>query len=230
MDMAAPIPMNTGPRRMSTDTRLLTLSQWLSPAFPVGGFAYSHGVESAIAEGRIASGAELEDWLRDILRDGSGRTDAIWLGLAHRAGSTAALMRLDAEARAYSPARERLREGERQGAAFVQTVNAVWALELPPVLMPLAVGAAAGQAGIDARMAAMLFLQSFVSNLVAAAIRLAPIGQTEGQRIVAALAPDCAALADLAETATEDDIHSNAFLSDIMAMRHETLEPRLFQS
>jgi len=220
---------NTGRRRMTPDARILTLIQWLSPAFPVGGFAYSHGLESAIAEGRVASGAEVEDWLRDILRDGTGRSDAIWLGLAHRAAPDA-LAALDAEARAFSPARERLREGDRQGAAFVKTVNAVWSLDLPPLLPPLAVGAAAGRAGIDAPLAAMAYLQSFVSNLVSASLRLAPLGQTEGQRIVAALGPDCAALADLAQTATQDDIFSNAFLSDIMAMRHETLEPRLFQS
>lgn len=230
MATGAPIPTNTGRPRMSTDTRLLTLAQWLSPAFPVGGFAYSHGVETAIAEARIVTGAELEEWLRDILRHGTGRSDAIWIGLAHRTPETRALLRLDAEARAFSPARERLREADRQGAAFVRTVNAVWSLDLPPVLMPLAVGAAAGRLGIEARMAAMLHLQAFTANLVSAAIRLAPIGQTEGQRIVAALAADCAALADLAGRATQDDIHSIAFMSDIMAMRHETLEPRVFQS
>ncbi len=230
MATGALIRTSTGPRPMNTDARFLTLMQWLSPAFPVGGFAYSHGLETAIAEGRVASGADVEDWLRDILRDGTGRSDAIWLGLAHQAGSTEALTALDAQARAFCAARERLREGERQGAAFVRTVNAVWSLDLPPILLPLAVGSAAGQVGIDRRMAAMAYLQSFVSSLVSAALRLAPLGQTEGQRIVAALAPDCATLSELAETATEDDIHSNAFLSDIMAMRHETLEPRLFQS
>ena len=219
---------NTGPRRiMPTDARLLTLAQWLSPAYPIGAFAWSHGVEQAIAEGRIADAAGLEAWLRTCLREGSGRSDAIWLRLATGAGD---VDNLDAEARAYAPSAERLAETVRQGAAFVRTTNAVWELDLPELVLPVAVGRAVRIRALDPDAAVLLYMQAFASNLVSAALRLMRLGQTEGQRVLASLQDDIMSLEAETRGATRDDIFSNAFLSDIASMRHETLEPRLFQS
>lgn len=229
MATVAPTLMSTDIRRMptATDTQLLTLSQWLSPAFPISAFAYSHGVESAIAEGWISDAATLEDWLKDCLTHGTGRSDAIWLRLAHAAEDPAAL---DAQARAFVIGAERLREAERQGAAFVRTVNAVWGQDLPDLLLPIAVGQAARRAGLSVDLTTVLYLQSFASNLVSAALRLSPIGQTAGQRVIHALRETCAAVADETRGADLQDISGAAFLSDVAAMAHETLEPRLFQS
>ena len=229
MVMAARIRTSTDIRPMPTpiDAQLLTLTQWLSPAFPTGAFAYSHGIETAFREGLIDDANGLANWLGDCLTDGSARSDAIWLRLAHVAETPA---EIDAKARAFALSRERLREAERQGAAFSATVNAVWRFDLPDMLLPVAVGAAAGRAGLDQDATVVLYLQSFVSNLVSAAIRLAPIGQTAGQRVVLDLQNLCLQVAEDTRGATEDDIFGNAFLSDIAAMRHETLEPRLFQS
>lgn len=219
---------NTGPRRiMPTDARLLTLAQWLSPAYPIGAFAWSHGVEQAIAEGRIADAAGLEAWLRTCLREGSGRSDVIWLRLAAGTGD---VRDLDAEARAFAPSSERLTETVRQGAAFVRTTNAVWDLDLPELVLPVAVGRAVRIRALDPDAAVLLYMQAFVSNLVSAALRLMPLGQTEGQQVLAALQDDIVGLEAETRGATRDDIFSNAFLSDIASMRHETLEPRLFQS
>lgn len=226
MVMAAPTATNTGIRPMTTDTRFLTLAQWLSPAYPVGSFAFSHGLETAISAGIVSDSATLQAWLTDLLTDGSGRADAVWLRRAYDAAADD-IAALDQDARAYAASAERLREGLRQGAAFVQVTNAVWGLDLPPLLLPLAVGRAARLQGMDAQMTAALYLHSFASNLVSAAVRLVPLGQTEGQAVLAALTPLCEQVAADADGA---DIWSNAFLSDIAAMRHETQEPRLFQS
>lgn len=226
MATGAPIPTNTGPRRMPTDHRFLILTQWLSPNFPIGAFAWSHGIENAIRDGWIVDADALEAWLRACLTEGSGRADAIWLRLAFKGDET----EIDQEARAFMPSYERLAEASRQGAAFVRTINAVWGLELPDLILPVAVGRAAGKIGLDPDMTVQLYLQSFFSNLVVAAQRLMPLGQTEGQRILAALQADVFLTADETRGATRDDIFSNAFLSDIASMRHETLEPRLFQS
>lgn len=209
---------------------LLTLAQWLSPAYPLGAFAYSHGVESAIRAGWIATAADLEGWLSDLMQDGSGRSDAILLSLAFRAETVAELLEIDARARAFAPAAERLREGERQGVAFARTTAAVWGLDLPPLLLPLAVGRAARLMALDPGATTALYLQSFLSNLTSAAVRLVPLGQTEGQQVLANLAPLCSRIAAEAASATWEDVYSNAFLSDIAAMTHETLTPRLFQS
>lgn len=212
---------------MPTDTRLVTLAQWLSPSFPIGAFAYSHGLEWAVQAGLVRDADDLQGWLTDLLTCGSGRTDAIWVWQAMAGGD---LVALDAQARAFAASAERLREASRQGAAFAATVNAVWGLRVPPVVLPLAVGAAARQMGFAGGDVVALHAHAFASNLTAAAIRLVPLGQTEGQRVLAALTPICAQLADDTRGAGPDDIYSNCFLSDIAAMRHETQTTRLFQS
>lgn len=227
MGMAGRIATNTGPPPMHIDGKLLTLAQWLSPAYPIGAFAWSHGVEQAIHDGQIADAEGLEAWLRSCLHEGSGRSDAIWLRLA--AGSEQ-IGDLDALARAFSPSAERLVETVRQGAAFVRTTNAVWGLDLNELVLPVATGQAARLMNLDEDVCVLLYVQSFMSALVSAALRLMPIGQTEGQRVLTALQPDIILLEAATRGATRDDIFSNAFLSDIASMRHETLEPRLFQS
>lgn len=229
MGMGAPMRMNTDIRPMTTpiDARLLTLAQWLSPAFPTGAFAYSHGIETAIAEGWITDAEGLEDWLRDCLGDGTGRADAIWLRLAFEADDP---LEIDAKACAFALSAERLREGHRQGAAFVATVNAVWGQALPDLLLPVAVGRAARLAGLDVDAAVTLYLQAFVANLTSAAMRLCPIGQIKGQWVIQRLQDLCLTIAQDTKGADADDVYGNAFLSDVAAMTHETLEPRLFQS
>ena len=219
--------MTTGTARMTIDARMMTLTQWLSPGFPTGAFAYSHGVETAIADGWITDGAGLEDWLRDCLDEGTGRSDAIWLRLAFAADDP---LEIDAMARSYAISRERLREGVRQGAAFAATVRAVWGFDLPDLVLPVALGRAARLAGLEVAAAVALYLQAMVANLTHAAIRLMPLGQTEGQRVILALQPDCLRIARDTRGAVAGDVCGNAFLSDIAAMRHETLETRLFQS
>ena len=227
MITATRIPMTT-PTHMTTDARLLTLVQWLSPAFPTGGFAFSHGLESAIADGLVHDDATLEGWLSDCLLYGSGRTDAIWLRLAHASGDIATL---NAHARAFAVSHERLREATRQGTAFTLTANAVWGLDMPDdLLLPLAVGHATARAALDADSATALYLHAFTSNLTSAAQRLMPLGQTKAQAVLHRLNASCLALTETTRGATQDDLHSTTFLSDIAAMRHETLQPRLFQS
>lgn len=213
--------------RMPTDARLLTLTQWLSPAFPIGAFAYSHGVEQAIRDGWIGSADDLQAWLTSCLAQGSGRSDAIFLRRAFDAQDPC---KIDATARAFAASRERVLEAAKQGAAFVRTANAVWEFDLPPLLLPVAIGASAARANLDADAATALYLQAFVSNLVSASMRLMPLGQSDGQTVLAALQPVVLRLTDETKDATEDDLFSTTFLSDIAAMRHETLQPRLFQS
>ncbi|WGH79975.1 urease accessory protein UreF [Jannaschia ovalis] len=213
---------------MPTDPRLLTLAQWLSPAYPLGSFAFSHGLEAAVAEGWVVADT-LQGWLDDTLRHGAGRSDAILLRLAHDAEG-AALARLDVEARAFAGGAERLAESARQGAAFARTTAAIWGFDLPPMLLPVAVGRATRLAALDPDDACALSLQAFAANLVACAQRLLPLGQTEGQRILAALAPVVTEIAGASRDATLDDLATTAFLSEIAAMRHEIQAPRLFQT
>lgn len=213
---------------MSTD--LLTLAQWLSPAYPVGSFAYSHGIETAIRDGQIADGDSLRDWLGAVLTEGTGRTDAVLLVAAHGATTPERLEALHALAGAFVASAERLREGTRQGAAFAATTRAVWGLDLADLFYPVAVGRAAGLKGLSVEETAAMYLHTFMSNLVSASVRLVPLGQTEGQKVLAALTPICRDVAAKALDSDPDELWSNAWGSDIASMRHETMEPRLFQS
>jgi urease accessory protein len=215
---------------MPTDPRLLTLVQWLSPAYPTGAFAWSHGLEAAIAAGWVRDAEGLHDWLADVLAEGSGRAEAVWIGLAFHAADGPGLLAIDARARAWAPSAERLREAERQGAAFAAVTRAVWGLDVPDCLLPVALGRAARLMEMDPREVAALHLLGFAGNLVAAAQRLMPLGQTAAQRVLARLAPLCLEVAEAAATPDPEALYSNAFLSDVAAMRHETLEPRIFQS
>lgn len=228
MATVARIPMHMGRLRMTTE--FLTLAQWLSPAYPLGSFAYSHGLETAVAERWVTDADSLRDWLSEVLDHGSGRSDAIWLRLGHAAPDASGLMALDAEARAFAASSERITESARQGAAFAQVTGAVSGQDMPAVQFPLIVGFAAARQGITPTPAAALYLQSLVTNLTSAAQRLMPLGQTAAQTIVADLHPLCLRIADETADNTIDDIGSTAILSDIASLRHATLEPRIFQT
>ena len=223
--------MTTDIRRiMTTDPKLLTLVQWLSPAYPIGSFAWSHGIEAAIAQGWIKDGSELKDWLTDLIQQGSIRSDAILISLAYGTSDLAALTDLNATARALAASKERIKEAERQGAAFAKTTRDVWKLNLPDLMLPVALGYAAQQQDLDEASLISIYAHSVLSNLVSAAQRLMALGQTEAQGILSALSPLCADLSNDVAHADIDDIYSNCFLSDIASMVHETQQPRLFQS
>lgn len=214
---------------MATDGQILRLAQWLSPAYPVGAFAYSHGLEAAVASGAVGDGTALQDWLADILRFGAGRSDTIFLKAAHEARPED-LPRIDALARAFQPSAERRTETTAQGAAFAQVTSAVWPGDLPAFAYPVALGRAARLHDLPLGLTARMYLQAFVSNLVSAGIRLIPIGQTEGQRVLTALQPLCEEVAEAALGETLDDLAGTTFLADIASMTHETQYSRLFRT
>ena len=180
--------------------------------------------------GWVKSAADLQGWLQDITRHGTGHFDAIWTRLAYAADSDGAIEVLNTQCRAYASSLERLREGERQGQAFARVTSEVWDLALPSLQLPVALGRAAKLADLPIDAVITLYLQAFLGNLVSAAQRLMPLGQTDAQAVLARLNAACLAIA--AETAGKglEDVSSSAFLSDIAAMRHETLQPRIFQS
>jgi len=206
------------------------LAAWLSPAYPVGAYTYSHGLERAIEDGAVRDRETLEAWVEDILRFGAGRTDAILLAHAWRDPSDEGVAELAA---ALQPSAERALETGQQGAAFASTTAAAWpaeGLNAAPAPYPVAVGRAARAHDAPLEQAATLYLHAFAANLVSAGVRLIPLGQTDGQRAVAALGPVCEAVAAEAVSAPLDAIGGAAMLSDIASMRHETQKTRLYRS
>jgi urease accessory protein len=227
--LRGPSPQRDGELQI---TPLLRLLAWLSPAFPTGAYAYSHGLEWAVELGDIANGDTLRTWLADVLAYGSGRNDAILLRHSHRAHTNAATLHDIAElAAALAPSRERRMETLDQGIAFIAAAAAWHPPQLPPrVAYPVAVGALAGSHGIPEDATTAAYLQSFAANLISAAVRLVPLGQSTGLRVLAALEPTILHTAATTRTATLDDLGGCAFRSDLAAMRHETQYTRLFRS
>nr|WP_294511468.1 urease accessory protein UreF [uncultured Rhodopila sp.] len=214
-----------------TDPRpLLHLLAWLSPAFPTGGFAYSHGLEWAVEAGDIKDADTLRFWLGDVVTHGSVRSDTILLRHAHRnASDPKALKEIGALGLAATPSRERRDEALNQGRAFVRAV-APWTPVPDDMPYAVAVGAAAAGKCIREDDAASAYIQAFVSNLISAAVRLVPLGQTAGLGVLAALEPVILTTAEETKTATLDDLGGCTFRSDLAAMRHETQYTRLFRS
>jgi urease accessory protein len=223
-------------------TGLYRLMAWLSPAYPIGAFSYSGGLEWAVEAGDVADAAALERWLAVMIREGGGFCDAVFFVHAHRAAvakDDAALAAVAELAAAFAPSRERFLETTAQGRAFFETTRAAWgcaALDRlaaawnGPLAYPIAVGVASAGHGIALEPALAAFLQAVASNLVSAGLRLIPLGQTDGQRVLTGLEPPIAACAQQALVCPLDEVGSAAFRVDISSMRHETQYTRLFRS
>ena len=210
------------------DAGLLTLVQWLSPSFPTGAYAYGHGLEAAIVAGDIMDAATCHGWLAEILRCGSGLSDAVLLCHAMMPGAD--LDGLADLAEALAPGAERLRETREMGHAFARTVSAVTLTKVPPLPYPVAVGAAARGLALDPATVAALYLAAFAANLVQVAVRFVPLGQTEGQSILSRLHPMIEAVAAKAALMTLDDIGTATLRADLASLTHETLETRIFRT
>ena len=225
------------------DSEALTkLMAWLSPSYPVGAFSYSSGIEWAVEQRDIRDAATLGDWLAIVIGQGSGFCDAALFAQAHGAAAAgdADLLRHVAElAAAFAPSRERHLETTAQGRAFLDVTRATWpcpALEAfavswdGAVAYPVAVAVACAGHGIALAPSLNAYLHAVASNLISAGVRLVPLGQTDGQRLVARLSPLLAETAQRAMRTPPTEIGSAAFRADLASMRHETQYTRLFRS
>lgn len=214
----------------------LPLLVWLSPAFPVGGFAFSHGLEAAVEAGWVSDARTLRAWLDDLLAHGSMRQDALLLGAAWHAvtaNDTVALEHANELALALCASRERRLETTTMGNAFLTTLRACWPAAAPDALTedaayPVALGAASALQGLARPDTIAAFLVAAVGHLVSAALRLSVIGQTDGQRATAGVLPAVRALA--AASPGFNELGACAFRSDLAALQHETQYSRLFRS
>jgi urease accessory protein len=228
-----------------SSSALYRLLAWLSPGFPIGSFAFSHGLEAAAASGAVRHRDSLQLWLSAILASGGGRVDADILRDAYRASSAGDIIALmDANRRgvAFRATAETRLETTAQGAAFLATCRAAWPNPVldcwaewisgrgEAVCYAAAIGAATAQAGIPLDYALLGYLQALASNLVSAGLRLGIIGQTDGQHIVAALEPVIRAAVAGALSRGPDGFGSATFAVELASMDHETQYTRLFRS
>lgn len=211
---------------MAKSAALLRLLTWLSPAFPTGGFAYSHGLEWSVEAGDVVDEATLVIWVQDTLSHGGLWSDAILLRHAHRTPDDLAC--LIEWATTLSPAPERRLETFAQGAAFCAAA-APWTA-LGPLPYPIAVGVLAAAHGVREDDATLAYLHAGTANIVSAALRLIPLGQAAGLRAQAALEPAILTTAVFTATAALDDLGTANWRAEIAAMHHETQYTRLFRT
>lgn len=230
--MGGPIhmPINRAPN--SRDIAMLM--QWFSPGYPVGAYSFSHGLEWAVETGDVHDGATMQAWTEAILRHGSGVSDARFVFAAYNvdigAEDEGELVRIDAIARAFAPSKERRLETVQQGRAFCDITTKVWGYDLGDLVYPVAVGRAARISDLPIGTCVEMYVQAFMANLVSAAMRIVPLGQTEGQALIAQMTPLCAIIAQDAQTGTLDELSSTAFLGDIASMKHEKQYSRMFRT
>lgn len=215
---------------------------WLSPAFPVGAFAYSHGLELAIGRGWLRDRVGLQDWLGELVKRGSLRADLILLAEAWRAANLDDAVRLahcNDVALALQPSAERYLEAVTQGNAFLIAIEAAWppprrhlldGLATNDVPYPVAVGAVTAAHSVAVEATLVAYAVAFASTLVSAAIRLSLIGQTDGQRVIAGLMPALECAASDAARSTLDDLGTSTLRADLASLAHETQYTRLFRS
>jgi urease accessory protein len=221
---------------------LYRLMAWLSPAYPVGAFSYSSGIEWAVEASDIKDVTSLLDWISVLLSGGSGFVDGVLFAHAYRAAEASdwqALHDVADLAGALVSSKERHLETTAQGNAFVEATRRAWPCEAferlktdwtGPVCYPIAVAVASAGHAIPLATALPVFLQAVAANWISAGVRLIPLGQSDGLRALAALESAIAATAERALETSLDDMGSTAFRADLAGMHHETQYTRLFRS
>jgi urease accessory protein len=221
---------------------LYRLMIWLSPAYPVGAFSYSSGIEWAVESGDITDAETLRDWIEVTLTAGTGINEGIFFSQTHRAvtfDDDLAIVETAELAAAFAPTRERHHETTTLGRTFVEVTRVAWpcaaltklqTLWTGPVAYPVALGAACAGHSIPLAPAAHGFLTALCSNWISAGVRLIPLGHTDSQRVLRALEASVVATVKRAVAARLDDLASATFRADIASARHETQYTRLFRS
>ncbi|MBC2665174.1 urease accessory protein UreF [Novosphingobium flavum] len=226
---------------MLTEPALHLLLAWTSPSLPIGGFTYSHGLETAVDAGDVRRWGELVDYVEAVIARGGGWVDAVLIArameLAHDPAAFDAVAELGAAFRASS---ETALESHQQGAAFLSVVRKAWphpALDAfaerlgeHPCAHAAVFALACAAHGIAPAAAIHGFLHSTAANLISAGVRLVPLGQTDGQRAMAAIGQVIGGIAARARACPLDDLGTATPVLELYSFHHETLYTRLFRS
>ena len=223
---------------MADNEALYRLLSWLSPNYPVGAFAYSHGLEYAVEAGRVTEVGHMIEWIETALLYGTGRIDGVLFREAYLAAEQQDWTTLDDVAElgaAFQPTAEIALEAGSQGDAFLTATAKAWpAPALTRIhggaVYAVAVGIACAAHHIPLRDGLGGYFHAFAANLVSAGVRLIPLGQSDGQAAIAALEPSVAKAEAQAMIIARDDMGSASPLLDLDSMRHETQYSRLFRS
>ena len=202
---------------------------WLSPSFPLGAFAYSHGLEFEISEGNVTTSEELYEWLKDILRFGSVWNDLVLFCNSYKTDVNS-LNELSGIAKAFAQSKERYYETIEMGNAFSKIISSIEGVYLKGMPLPIIMGYIAKIENVSLPYILPLYAHSFISNLISVSIRLLPLGQTDAQKLLFSLFPIIDDVSKEALKSNIGDMRNKCVLADLASMKHETLKVRLFKS
>ena len=202
---------------------------WLSPSFPLGAFAYSHGLEFEISEGNVSTSEELYEWLKDILRFGSVWNDLVLFCNSYKTDVNS-LNELSDIAKAFAQSKERYYETIEMGNAFSKIISSIEGVYLKGMPLPIIMGYIAKIENVSLSYILPLYAHSFISNLISVSIRLLPLGQTDAQKLLFSLFPIIDDVSKEALKSNIGDMRNKCVLADLASMKHETLKVRLFKS
>ena len=202
---------------------------WLSPSYPIGSFAYSHGLEFEIASGNITEKQEVKQWVEDLLKFGSGWNELVLFSLAYKSDINS-LDELSNFAKALAQSKERYEETLALGRAFAKVTSKLVMVTGQEMPLPIVMGMCAKNEDISLEYILPLFAHNFVANLISVAVRLVPLGQTAGQQVLFELFATIEEVANKALAASIADLGTSCILADIASMKHEILKTRIFRS
>ena len=219
------------PEQQVTNTNLKhhKVMAWLSPSFPIGSFAYSHGLEFEISCGNICTGQDIQEWIENLLRNGSGWNELVLFSQAYKSDRKS-LEELSDLAKALAQSKERYEETVALGRAFTKIASKMMGVKCNGMPLPIVMGFKAKIEDISLGYILPLYAHYFTANLISVGVRLIPLGQTEGLRVLFNLFPIMEEIAKAASVAKLTNLRNSCILADIASMRHETLKTRIFRS
>ncbi|MBA3508367.1 MAG: urease accessory protein UreF [Betaproteobacteria bacterium] len=226
----------------SDKQHLARLLQLASPTLPIGAYSYSQGLEWLVAAGTVTDAATAQRWIGDVLEYfvAPGEAAVLWrLSAAAMAEDRLAFAGWNAWLRASRETSELRAETEQMGNALVKLTTDLGCLDefargvaqiAAPITLPAAFALAARGFGVAPETALTAYLWSWLDNQVLAAVKIVPLGQVAGQRMLLALGSGLAAAASHAKRIADDDMASFAPGLALASARHETQYTRLFRS
>ncbi|MBI2772679.1 MAG: urease accessory protein UreF [Burkholderiales bacterium] len=241
--------MTTTAMTTPTDAALLGLIWLASPALPIGGFSYSEGLEGAVDTGLVTDEGSAANWLADQLHLGLARADLAAIAqaiAAWRSGDEPRLAQLNAWVLQTRETSELRQQAEQMGRSLVEWLRTVrpelvegparrWASTgsartEPSLTYPVAFALAASVIAAPARDSLLAFAFGWAENMMQAAIKSVPLGQSAGQRILLRLAAEIPSAVDHALALADDERQAFCPMLAILSSRHETQYSRLFRS
>ncbi len=225
---------------MNTES-LLHLLQLASPALPVGAYSYSEGLEALVELGTVNSQETLAQWLTQELRWGAVRLEAAVMIQGYEAIHTQdfdAVIRWNRWLTAARETEELRQQSLQMGRSLLkllldlhpELIRACELLQQEGCNFAIAYAIAAAHHQLDLQAALLAYLYSWIANLVSAGVKLIPLGQTAGQRLLLTMQPALKHAAENISTLQADDLCSCSWGLSLASMAHECQYSRLFRS